>query len=792
MKRQTLLLALTLSLSHPLTATAAEKNAIYHKGWIDFNKNGRMDVYENPAAPLEQRVQDLLAQMTLEEKTCQMATLYGSGRVLKDALPQPSWKTEVWKDGIGNIDEEHNGLGRFKSQYAFPYTTHVEAKHTIQRWFVEETRLGIPVDFTNEGIRGVCHDRATYFPAQCGQGATWNKELIARIGEVEAREAVALGYTNIYSPILDIAQDPRWGRCVETYGEDPYLVGQLGKQMINSLQKHNLVATPKHFAVYSIPVGGRDGKTRTDPHVAPREMRTLYIEPFRMAFQEAGALGVMSSYNDYNGEPITGSYHFLTEILRQEWDFKGYVVSDSEAVEFISGKHKVASTYEDGIAQAVNAGLNVRTHFTPPADFILPLRKAIADGKISQETLNERVAEVLRVKFWLGLFDNPYRGDGKQAERIVHSKEHRAVALEAARQSLVLLKNDKEMLPLSKSVHLVVVIGPNADEHDQLICRYGPTNAPIKTVYQGIKEMLPQAEVTYKKGCDIIDPHFPESEILDFPPTEEETQMMEEAVNAARQAEVVVMVLGGNELTVREDRSRTSLDLPGRQEELLKAVCATGKPVVLVLLDGRAASINYAAAYVPAILHAWFPGEFCGQAIAEALFGDYNPGGRLAVTFPKSVGQIPFAFPFKPGSDESSSTSVYGALYPFGHGLSYTTFAYSDLVITPREQGVQGEVEVSCKVKNTGKVSGDEVVQLYLRDEVSSVTTYTKVLRGFERIALKAGEEKKVHFKLRPQDLGLWDKNMNFCVEPGSFKVMVGASSTDIRLEGRFNIVCGL
>lgn len=792
MKKQTLLLALTLSLSHPLTATVAPKDAIYHKGWIDFNKNGRMDVYENPAAPLEQRVQDLLAQMTLEEKTCQMATLYGSGRVLKDALPQPSWKTEVWKDGIGNIDEEHNGLGRFKSQYAFPYTTHVEAKHTIQRWFVEETRLGIPVDFTNEGIRGLCHDRVTYFPAQCGQGATWNKELIARIGEVEAREAVALGYTNIYSPILDIAQDPRWGRCVETYGEDPYLVGQLGKQMINSLQKHNLVATPKHFAVYSIPVGGRDGKTRTDPHVAPREMHTLYIEPFRMAFQEAGALGVMSSYNDYNGEPITGSHRFLTEILRQEWGFKGYVVSDSEAVEFISGKHKVASTYEDGIAQAVNAGLNVRTHFTPPADFILPLRKAIADGKISQETLNERVAEVLRVKFWLGLFDNPYRGDGKQAERIVHSKEHRAVALEAARQSLVLLKNDKEMLPLSKSVRSVAVIGPNADEHDQLICRYGPANAPIKTVYQGIREMLPEAEVTYKKGCDIIDPHFPESDILDFPPTEEENRMMEEAVNAARQAEVVVMVLGGNELTVREDRSRTSLDLPGRQEELLKAVCATGKPVVLVLLDGRAASINYAAAYVPAILHAWFPGEFCGQAVAEALFGDYNPGGRLAVTFPKSVGQIPFAFPFKPGSDESSSTSVYGALYPFGHGLSYTTFAYSDLVITPREQGVQGEVEVSCKVKNTGKVSGDEVVQLYLRDEVSSVTTYTKVLRGFERIALKAGEEKKVHFKLRSQDLGLWDKNMNFCVEPGSFKVMVGASSTDIRLEGRFNIVCGL
>lgn len=786
MNKHTLSVAITFLFCTPISGGTPD--GIYHKGWIDFNKNGKMDLYENPKAPLEDRVQDLLSQMTLEEKTCQMATLYGSGRVLKDALPQDNWKTEVWKDGIGNIDEEHNGLGAFKSEYSFPYAKHVDAKHTIQRWFVEKTRLGIPVDFTNEGIRGLCHDRATYFPAQCGQGATWNKKLIARIGEVEAKEAVALGYTNIYSPILDIAQDPRWGRCVETYGEDPYLVGELGKQMITSLQKYNLVATPKHFAVYSIPIGGRDGKTRTDPHVAPREMRTLYIEPFRMAFQEAGALGVMSSYNDYDGEPITGSYHFLTEILRQEWGFKGYVVSDSEAVEFISNKHKVADTYEDGIAQAVNAGLNIRTHFTPPADFILPLRKAVDDGKISQETLDKRVAEILRIKFWLGLFDNPYRGNGKQAEQIVHSKEHQAVSLEAARQSLVLLKNETHLLPLSKSIRSIAVIGPNADEQTQLICRYGPANAPIKTVYQGIKELLPHAEVIYKKGCDIIDPHFPESEILDFPKTAEEVRLMQEVIRAAKQAEVVVMVLGGNELTVREDRSRTSLNLPGRQEELLKAVCATGKPVILVMLDGRASSINYAAAHVPAILHAWFPGEFCGQAVAEALFGDYNPGGRLAVTFPKSVGQIPFAFPFKPGADESSSTSVYGALYPFGHGLSYTTFTYSDLHISPSHQGVQGDIHVSCKIKNTGKIKGDEVVQLYLRDEISSVTTYTKVLRGFERISLKAGEEQTVHFRLRPQDLGLWDKNMNFRVEPGSFKVMLGASSTDIRLHGQFEI----
>lgn len=440
------------------------------------------------------------------------------------------------------------------------------------------------------------------------------------------------------------------------------------------------------------------------------------------------------------------------------------------------------------MAQAVNAGLNIRTHFTKPEDFVLPLRQAIKEGKVSPETINSRVADILRIKFWLGLFDNPYRGDEKQAEKIVHCKEHQQVALEAARQSLVLLKNENQLLPLKKTVKSVAVIGPNANEQTQLICRYGPANAPIKTVYQGIKELLPETEVVYRKGCEIIDSHFPESEILPFEKTTEEQQMLDEAVAAARNAEVVVLVLGGSELTVREDRSRTSLDLPGHQQELMQAIHATGKPTVLVLLDGRAATINYANQYIPAILHAWFPGEFAGTAVAEALFGDYNPGGRLAVTFPKSVGQIPFAFPFKPGSDEPCETAVYGALYPFGYGLSYTKFSYKNLQITPEEQGPQGEITVSCEVTNTGDRTGDEVVQLYLRDEVSSVTTYMKVLRGFERITLNPGETKKVTFILTPQDLGLWDKNNKFVVEPGMFKVMIGAASTDIRLEGKFNI----
>lgn len=770
-------------------AGPVKKSTIYHKGWIDFNKNGKMDVYEDPSAEADARVEDLLNQMNVEEKTCQLATLYGSGRVLKDAQPTAAWRTMIWKDGIGNIDEELNGLGSFRSQYSFPYTKHVEAKHAVQRWFVEETRLGIPVDFTNEGIRGLCHDRATYFPAQCGQGATWNKQLIARIGEVTAREARALGYTNVYSPILDIAQDPRWGRAVETYGEDPFLVGSLGKAMVMSLQKNGVVSTPKHFAVYSIPVGGRDGDTRTDPHVAPREMRTLYLEPFRMAIQEGKAKGVMSSYNDWDGEPISGSYFFLTKILRQEWGFDGYVVSDSEAVEFLYSKHKVANSLVDAAAQVVNAGLNVRTNFTPPEDFILPLRQAIAEGKVSEEVLNQRVREVLKVKFWMGLFDQPYVGDGKVAEKVVHSEEHQQVSLEAARQSIVLLKNEEHFLPLSKTVKSVAVIGPNAEEKKNLICRYGPCNPAFITVYEGIKDYLPDAEVKYAKGCEIVDKHFPESELMEFPMDIEETRQIDEAVQLASQSDVTVMVLGGSEKTVRECYSRTSLNLPGLQEKLLQKVCATGKPVVLVLMDGRASAINWGDKYVKGIVHAWFPGEFCGRAIAEVLWGDYNPGGRLAVTFPKSVGQIPFAFPFKPGSDSKGFARVAGELYPFGHGLSYTDFTYSDLKISPEKGGRGSQYIVSCKIKNTGKQKGDEVVQLYLHDELSSVTAYVKVLRGFERITLKPGEEKQVEFVLTPQHLGLWNKENHFVVEPGAFKVFVGASSKDIRLEGKLDVL---
>lgn len=771
-------------------ANAQNPQSIYNVGWVDFNKNGVKDVYEDPTASVDARVADLLSQMTVAEKTSQLTTLYGSSRVLKDYEPTPQWKNEIWKDGIGNIDEQANGIGEKADPIkSFPYINSINNRQLIQRWFVEQTRLGIPVDYTNEGIRGLCHDRATMFPAQCGQGATWNKELIAQIAEVTANEAIALGYTNIYSPILDVSRDPRWGRVVECYSEDPFLTGELGKKMIQGLQARGLVATPKHFAVYSAPVGGRDEGTRTDPHVAPREMRTIFLEPFRKAFQEVGALGVMSSYNDYDGEPITGSYKFLTQILRQEWGFRGYVVSDSEAVEFLHTKHKVVKNQKEAAALAVSAGMNIRTHFTQPQEFTLPLREAIYEGLISMQIIDQRVAEVLRVKFWMGLFDNPYKGDLKRVDNIVHSTGHQAISMKAALESIVLLKNENKTLPLSKTLKKVAVIGPNAEEVKDLICRYGPANAPIKSVYEGIKEHLPQSDVKYAKGCAIVDKYMPNTELYDLPLDKQEQAMIDEAVALATESDVAILVLGGNEKTVREEFSRSELDLIGRQQQLLEAVYKTGKPVVLVMIDGRAATINWANANIPAIVHGWFPGEFMGNAVAQVLFGDYNPGGKLAVTFPKTVGQIPYAFPFKPGADSKGKVRVDGALYPFGYGLSYTNFAYSDLRIYHPKIGVGGEVELSVKVKNTGSCEGDEVIQLYIRDDYSSVTTYQKVLRGFERIHLRVGEEKMVDFKLVPQHLGLWDKKNEFTVEPGTFSVMVGSSSEDIRLNGSFEVV---
>ena len=786
------LLAMGMAVVLPVQA---QKKTIYHKDWIDFNKNGVKDVYEDPAQPVEKRVEDLLSQMTVEEKTCQLATLYGYGRVLRDSLPVDGWKEEIWKDGIANIDEMLNGVGGRSvrvEELLYPFSNHAEAINKVQRWFVEETRLGIPVDFSNEGIHGLNHTKATPLPAPIGVGSTWNRDLVRRAGEIVGREARALGYTNVYAPILDVVRDPRWGRTLECYGEDPYLIAELGIEMVKGIQSQGVASTLKHYAVYSVPKGGRDGDCRTDPHVAPRELHQLYLYPFRRVIQEAHPLGVMSSYNDWDGVPVTASPYFMTELLRGEYGFDGYTVSDSEAVEYVYTKHRVAESYEDAVRQVLEAGLNVRTNFTSPSDFILPVRRLLAEKRISMATVDKRVAEVLRVKFRLGLFDRPYVEDTKASDRAGGVDRNMDFVREIQRQSLVLLKNDG-VLPLKKGeVRKVLVAGALADEDNFMTSRYGPNRLETVTVLEGLREYLAgSAEVVYAKGCEVTDAACPESEILPVPMDEGEKAAIADAVEKARDCDVVIAVLGEDAYCTGESRSRTSLDLPGRQQQLLEALHATGKPVVLVLVNGQPLTINWADKHIPAILETWFPSCEGGTVIAEVLFGECTPGGKLPVTFPKAVGQIELNFPFKPGShgaqptygpNGTGKTRVLGELYPFGYGLSYTTFEYSDLCVSPLQQPTQGEYTVRCRVTNTGAYPGDEVVQLYVRDKVSSVIAYDSVLRGFERVSLQPGESAEVTFVLTPEDLQLLDRDMRWTLEPGEFELLVGSSSQDIRL----------
>ena len=777
------------------------KSEMYHKDWIDFNKNGIKDIYEDPAATLDARIENLLQQMTLEEKTCQMVTLYGYKRVLKDALPTPEWKQMLWKDGIGAIDEHLNGFQQWglppsDNENVWPASRHAWALNEIQRFFVEDTRLGIPVDFTNEGIRGVESYKATNFPTQLGLGHTWNRELIRQVGLITGREARMLGYTNVYAPILDVGRDQRWGRYEEVYGESPYLVAELGIEMVRGLQhNHQVAATAKHFAAYSNNKGAREGMARVDPQMPPREVENIHIYPFKRVIREAGLLGVMSSYNDYDGIPIQGSYYWLTTRLRKEMGFRGYVVSDSDAVEYLYTKHNTAKDMKEAVRQSVEAGLNVRCTFRSPDSFVLPLRELVKEGGLSEEVINDRVRGILRVKFLIGLFDAPYQTDLAGADDEVEKEANEAVALQASRESIVLLKNTDNTLPLNiDKIKKIAVCGPNADEEGYALTHYGPLAVEVTTVLEGIREKAQgKAEVLYTKGCDLVDAHWPESEIMEYPLTPDEQAEIDRAAANARQADVAVVVLGGGQRTCGENKSRTSLELPGHQLKLLQAVQATGKPVILILINGRPLSVNWADKFVPAILEAWYPGSKGGTAVADILFGDYNPGGKLTVTFPKTVGQIPFNFPYKPASQidggknpgpDGNMSRINGALYPFGYGLSYTTFEYSDLEITPKVITPNQKATVRLKVTNTGKRAGDEVVQLYTRDILSSVTTYEKNLAGFERIHLKPGESKEIVFTLDRKHLELLNADMKWTVEPGEFAIMAGASSEDIRLNG--------
>jgi len=797
------------------------RKKIYKNGWIDLNKNGKKDVYEDPKASINARVEDLLKQMTMQEKTAQMVTLYGYSRVCKDFLPTKKWKKEVWGNGLGAIDEHLNGFNYFKknlpgTRYLWPASKHAWALNEVQRYFIEDTRLGIPVDFTNEGIRGIENVRASNFPTQLAMGSTWDRDLLLKEGEVTGKEAFALGYSNCYAPIMDILRDPRWGRCEESFGESPYLASELGIQMVRGIQANRVAATMKHYAIYGNNKGAREGNSRCDPQCGERESEYIHLWAFERVIKQANALGVMASYNDYDRIPIAGSRYYLTDILRKRMGFKGYVVSDSNAVSYLQNKHHTAANFTEAVYQAVKAGLDVRCNFVHPSRYLGPLRSLVKKGRLTQEDIDERVRCILRVKFWQGNFDDPYR-NLKKADQVVMSKENLAVARRASYEGLVLLKN-KGILPFSKKVRSILVCGPNADEHKFALGHYGPLDVHVVTVLEGLKAACKKRGITvkYAKGCERLSKNEVDNELMWQPPSKKEQKQIDEAVSLAKSCDVVVCVVGDlpnafahGPSTSGENRSRTGLNLTGRQDDLIRAMCDTGKPTVVVHLAGRPNSINWAKKKANAILHTFFPGMFGGEAIAAALLGNYNPGGHLPATFPKSAGQLELNFPATPNSQTGfNNISANGPLYPFGYGLSYTTFEFSDLNVdwagkkSGKKPTVKTPFTVSCKITNTGSMKGDTVAQLYLRDSVSTTIAYDLVLRGFERVSLKPGQSKMVTFKVDPQDaLWLLDKQMKRVVEPGRFNIYVGDSSVSqgdkkkvtekpgIKLIGRIDLV---
>ena len=783
--------------------TKIGQGKIYHKGWTDLNKNGVKDVYEDSEAAIEDRIEDLLSKMTVEEKTCQMVTLYGYKRVLEDELPTPEWKEKLWKDGLGTIDEQLNGFIQWgapvsDSPYIWPASLHAWALNRVQQFFIEDTRLGIPVDFGNEGIRGVEAYKSTLFPTPVALGSTWDRDLVYHVGYITGNEARLLGYTNVNSPIMDVGRDQRWGRYEEIYGESPYLVAEMAVQQCLGLQTdHQVTSTGKHFIAYSNNKGAREGMSRTDPQMSPHEVENVHVYPWREVISRAGMMGVMTSYNDYDGVPIESSDYWLIRRLRDDFGFKGYTISDSDAVEYLHSKHYTSPDMKESVRQSVLGGLNVRCTFRSPESYVMPLRELIENGEIPMNVIDDRVRDILRAKFTAGLFDRPYQLDYEKADAVVGGKDNAEWSLKASRECLVLLKNDG-LLPLDKNeIKRIAVVGPNADEESFGHTHYGPLATDVITVLEGIRTALDgTAEVVYSKGCELVDANWPESEILPEEPNAAEQAMIDECLASVRTSNVIIAVLGGGGRTCGENRSRSSINLPGHQELLLKALVATGKPVVLVLINGRPLSINWADRHVNSILEAWYPGAYGGTAIAEALFGDYNPGGKISVTFPKTVGQIPFNFPYKPASqvDGHSKTGpnggqsrIHGALYDFGYGLSYTTFEYSDLELSSSTISEGDTVKVSFKITNTGDYAGDEIPQLYIHDCISSITVYELQLRGFERIHLEPGETRTVTMPLTPKDLSLLDASFRRVVEPGDFEILVGASSTDIKLRAGLN-----
>ncbi len=755
-------------------------------------------LYKQAAVPIEYRVKDLLGRMTIEEKVGQLCCPLGWEMYTKTG------KNEVTVSELYKKKMAEAPVGSFWAVLrADPWTQKTletglgpelsaKALNALQKYAVEETRLGIPVLFAEECPHGHMAIGTTVFPTALSAASTWNEGLMLKMGEAIALEARLQGANIGYGPVLDIAREPRWSRMEETFGEDPVLTTIMGVAMMKGMQgkvqndgKH-LYATLKHFAAYGVPESGHNGSRA---NCGMRQLLSEYLPPFRKAVEE-GAGTLMTSYNAIDGVPCTANKELLTDVLRNQWGFKGFVYSDLISIEGIVGM-RAAKDNKEAAVKALKAGLDMDLGGNA---FGKNLKKAYEEGLITMADLDRAVGNVLRLKFQMGLFENPYVSP-ELAKKLVHSKEHKELARQVAREGVVLLKNEG-VLPLSKHIGHLAVIGPNADEmYNQL----GDYTAPqvreeVATVLDGIRAAVSEStRVTYVKGCAVRD-----TTATDIPA----------AVAAAQKADAVVLVVGGSSArdfktkyistgaaTVSEDAKtlpdmdcgegfdRSSLRLLGDQEKLISAVASTGKPLVVVYIQGRTMNMNLAAEKAQALLTAWYPGEQGGMGIADILFGDYSPAGRLPVSVPRSEGQLPVFY--SQGTQRDYVESKGTPLYAFGYGLSYTRFTYSGLEL---QKGTEMETlqTVACTVTNTGNRDGEEVVQLYIGDKVASVSQPPLLLKAFQRIFLKKGESRQVIFHLKKDDLAIYDSEMNYVVEPGEFKVMVGAASNDIRLEGEF------
>jgi beta-glucosidase len=755
--------------------------------------HARIPAYKNSSFHTVRRVKDLLLRMTLEEKAAQM-------RCIWQQKPQTLVDTE------GNFDEkkakaafrDRRGLGQVgrpsDAGNGLNARRMATLTNAIQKFFLENSRLGIPVVFHEECLHGHAAVDGTSFPQPIALGATFNPELVEQLYTMTAAEARLRGAHQALTPVVDVAREPRWGRVEETFGEDPFLVSRLGIAAVRGFQgdrtfkdKRHLIATLKHFVGHGQP---ESGMNCAPANISLRVLRETFLYTFREALREAGAISVMASYNEIDGVPSHASRWLLRDVLRKEWGFQGFVVSDYFAIWELGDRpdthgHHVAADKKKSCALAVKAGVNIEL---PDPDCYLHLVGLVRKGVLKESDLDELIAPMLFWKFAMGLFDDPYV-DPDEAERVVGCDAHRDLALTAAHEAITLLKNENHIAPLDLGkIKSIAVIGPNADRG--LLGGYSGVPRHNVTVLDGIREKAgKKVKVLYSEGCKItVGGSWNQDEVVSSDP-EEDRKQIAEAVRVARQADVIVLAIGGNEQTSREAWSlehmgdRTSLDLIGRQEELVKAMVALGKPVIAFLFNGRPLSINYLKENVPVIYECWYLGQETGRAVADVLFGSYNPGGKLPITIPRSVGHLPAFYNYKPSARRGYLWDDVSPLYAFGFGLSYTSFSIGEPQLSKKKIRRDGSARLLVDVTNTGQREGAEVVQLYIRDLVSSVTRPVKELKGFRKVRLQPGETATVAFDVTPALLSFYDVDMNYVVETGDFELMVGTSSRDADLK---------